>query len=97
MSTFAIFQLYLGVNKFYKLISSSVSECLCKPGYENTSCDILGMNNMKSGATGCNSCSQEKNKSSHVDPTKWKPLLLIIPLRLGLTDINAVYIDSLKV
>jgi hypothetical protein len=46
---------------------------------------------MKSGATGCNSCSQEKNKSSHVDPTKWKPLLLIIPLRLGLTDINAVY------
>ena len=84
-------------NLCYKLISPSVSECLCKPGYENTSCDILGMNNMKSGATGCNSCSQEKNKSSHVDPTKWKPLLLIIPLRLGLTDINAVYIDSLKV
>ncbi|KAH9492335.1 Cysteine protease atg4b [Bulinus truncatus] len=26
----------------------------------------------------------------------WKPLLLIIPLRLGLTDINPIYFDSLK-
>ncbi|BFZ00811.1 hypothetical protein BsWGS_03849 [Bradybaena similaris] len=26
----------------------------------------------------------------------WKPLMLIIPLRLGLTDINPIYFDSLK-
>lgn len=26
----------------------------------------------------------------------WKPLLLIIPLRLGLTDVNPVYINGLK-
>ena len=32
-----------------------------------------------------------------IDPAVWKPLLLIIPLRLGLTDINPVYFDSLKV
>lgn len=70
--------------------------CLCKPGFISTSCDILEMNTMKSGATGCNSCAHDKNKSSHLDPTKWKPLLLIIPLRLGLTDINSVYIESLK-
>jgi len=31
------------------------------------------------------------------DLDAWKPLLLIIPLRLGLTDINPVYFDSLKV
>lgn len=57
------------------------------------------MNSMKAGATGCSSRAkpQDKNKSSHVDPSKWKPLLLILPLRLGLTDINAVYIESLKV
>ncbi|CAG2232344.1 ATG4 [Mytilus edulis] len=73
-------------------------KCLCKPGYEKTTCDILGMNSMKAGATGCSSRAkpQDKNKSSHVDPSKWKPLLLILPLRLGLTDINAVYIESLK-
>ncbi|CAL1541661.1 unnamed protein product [Lymnaea stagnalis] len=28
--------------------------------------------------------------------TQWKPLLLIIPLRLGLTDINPIYFESLK-
>lgn len=73
--------------------------CLCKPGYKETSCDIIGMNSMKSGATGCTSRaakSHDKNKPSQIDITKWKPLLLILPLRLGLTDINAVYVDSLK-
>ena len=30
-------------------------------------------------------------------PSQWKPLLLIIPLRLGLSDINPVYINGLKV
>lgn len=27
----------------------------------------------------------------------WKPLVLLIPLRLGLTDINEAYIETLKV
>ena len=31
------------------------------------------------------------------DSKHWRPLLLIIPLRLGLTEINPVYISSLKV
>lgn len=26
----------------------------------------------------------------------WKPLLLIIPLRLGLSEVNPIYIDGLK-
>lgn len=29
--------------------------------------------------------------------TDWMPLLLIVPLRLGLSEINPVYIDGLKV
>ena len=29
------------------------------------------------------------------DP-KWKPLLLVIPLRLGLSELNPVYIPGLK-
>ncbi|XP_012262653.2 cysteine protease ATG4B [Athalia rosae] len=29
-------------------------------------------------------------------PSEWKPLLLIIPLRLGLSEINPVYINGLK-
>ena len=35
--------------------------------------------------------------SAETDPSIWKPLLLIIPLRLGLTDTNVVYVESLKV
>lgn len=30
-------------------------------------------------------------------PSQWKPLLLLIPLRLGLSEINPVYINGLKV
>lgn len=34
--------------------------------------------------------------TSHGEPPLWRPLLLIIPLRLGLTEINPIYFDSLK-
>uniref|UniRef100_A0A182TAY6 Cysteine protease n=1 Tax=Anopheles maculatus TaxID=74869 RepID=A0A182TAY6_9DIPT len=30
------------------------------------------------------------------DPDAWKPLLLIVPLRLGLSDVNPIYIEGLK-
>ena len=30
-------------------------------------------------------------------PSQWKPLLLLIPLRLGLSETNPVYINGLKV
>lgn len=30
------------------------------------------------------------------DPESWKPLLLIIPLRLGLSEVNPIYIGGLK-
>ncbi|XP_037705984.1 cysteine protease ATG4B isoform X2 [Choloepus didactylus] len=29
-------------------------------------------------------------------PAPWRPLVLLIPLRLGLTDINAAYVETLK-
>lgn len=38
---------------------------------------------------------QTKNDSSQTE--EWKPLLLIIPLRLGLNEINPIYINGLKV
>uniref|UniRef100_A0A182JNG8 Cysteine protease n=1 Tax=Anopheles christyi TaxID=43041 RepID=A0A182JNG8_9DIPT len=30
------------------------------------------------------------------EPDTWKPLLLIVPLRLGLSDVNPIYIEGLK-
>lgn len=30
------------------------------------------------------------------DSNIWKPLLLIVPLRLGLNEVNPIYIDGLK-
>ena len=38
-----------------------------------------------------------ENTDHSNEPKDWKPLLLVIPLRLGLTDINPVYLSSLKV
>lgn len=29
--------------------------------------------------------------------TDWKPLLLIVPLRLGLSEMNVIYVEGLKV
>lgn len=30
------------------------------------------------------------------DNDNWKPLLLMVPLRLGLSEVNPIYVDSLK-
>uniref|UniRef100_A0A4W3JSA6 Cysteine protease n=1 Tax=Callorhinchus milii TaxID=7868 RepID=A0A4W3JSA6_CALMI len=38
--------------------------------------------------------SESKNSANHC--TGWKPLLLIIPLRMGINHINPVYINTLK-
>ena len=35
--------------------------------------------------------------SNGISTKEWKPLLLIIPLRLGLSEINPIYFDHLKV
>jgi len=49
-------------------------------------------------------CRVEGGVTAEVDgeiplraPSQWKPLLLLIPLRLGLSEINPVYISGLKV
>lgn len=36
-------------------------------------------------------------EEAEVTDRLWKPLVLLIPLRLGLTDINEAYIETLKV
>ncbi|KAG7199641.1 hypothetical protein KM043_014235 [Ampulex compressa] len=48
-------------------------------------------------------CRVEGGMTAEVDgevplkaPSQWKPLLLLIPLRLGLSEINPVYISGLK-
>lgn len=80
------------------------SESICKEDGKST-CDIIGVRRLKheSAATGRSkkssqdSSKQDKNKQNTVDVKSWKPLLLVIPLRLGLTEINSVYVQSLKV
>ncbi|XP_044734329.1 cysteine protease ATG4B [Chrysoperla carnea] len=47
----------------------------------------------------CNKTTTRSKTTSDNETTtnkEWKPLLLIIPLRLGLSEINKIYIDSLK-
>ena len=41
----------------------------------------------------------ETNPRRNTDATKksWKPLVIIIPLRLGLNEVNVEYIDQIKV
>ena len=53
----------------------------------------------KSDAADCVERNVDRNIYDETVPSKtsWKPLLLILPLRLGLTEINPVYVDGLKV
>lgn len=41
--------------------------------------------------------SETKIDGTNITKTEWKPLLLIVPLRLGLTDINPIYISGVQV
>lgn len=43
-----------------------------------------------------NSIGNTKKSSNQKNSNDWKPLLLMIPLRLGLNDINPIYIPALK-
>jgi hypothetical protein len=46
----------------------------------------------------CKSPSQQSSGDGTFRHTKnWKPLVLIVPLRLGLNEINPVYVQGLKV
>ena len=38
-----------------------------------------------------------KGAAANSDKKLWRPLLLVVPLRLGLTDINPIYFADLKV
>lgn len=43
-----------------------------------------------------NLCQSEGNSKTSLD-YHWKPLLLIVPLRLGLNEINPIYISGVQV
>ncbi|XP_060553657.1 cysteine protease ATG4B-like [Ruditapes philippinarum] len=80
--------------------------CKCKHGDDRDKCEIRKSMKAESRAREHDfinySSSDGSDTSVHtvtrpdVDPSIWKPLLLIIPLRLGLTDTNVVYVESLK-
>ncbi|XP_045200560.2 cysteine protease ATG4B-like [Mercenaria mercenaria] len=82
--------------------------CKCKHGDDRDKCEIRKSMKAESQTRdkdfiNYSSCSSEASDtsfhsapSSEMDVSIWKPLLLIIPLRLGLTDTNVVYVESLK-
>lgn len=44
-----------------------------------------------------NGCLEGACALAEEETAFWKPLVLLIPLRLGLSDINEAYIETLKV
>lgn len=44
-----------------------------------------------------NGCLEGACALAEEEAALWKPLVLLIPLRLGLSDINEAYIETLKV
>ncbi|KAJ8310684.1 hypothetical protein KUTeg_012549 [Tegillarca granosa] len=80
-------------------------KCLCKGIQKDESRQIIeseklvikGAEGQSSTSSQCrNTGSLQHTKRGPVNVDKWKPLLLFIPLRLGLTDMNSVYKESLK-
>lgn len=54
------------------------------------SCDREGVGEL-------NGCMEGACALAEEETALWKPLVLLIPLRLGLSDINEAYIETLKV
>lgn len=56
--------------------------------------DVVGTS---AGVGELNGCLQGACALAEEETALWKPLVLLIPLRLGLSDINEAYIETLKV
>lgn len=65
------------------------AERLCMPWL-----DVAGE---AEGAGELNGCLEGACALAEEETALWKPLVLLIPLRLGLSDINEAYIETLKV
>lgn len=74
----------------------SVSEAGCELNIHVVMDNVMIIEDIKNSALSVN--SSEKSVGNLSGPSKsWKPLLLFIPLRLGISDINPVYFTDLKV
>ncbi|KAK3763780.1 hypothetical protein RRG08_065743 [Elysia crispata] len=70
--------------------ASNISSC----GRDSIrNCDSSLSRDQKGSTDNLTHQSETENASS---TSAWKPLVLIIPLRLGLTEINPIYFDSLR-
>ena len=70
----------------------SAAERLCMPWL-----DYGGACADPGGASALNGCLEGAGAMAEEEGPLWRPLVLLIPLRLGLTDINEAYIETLKV
>lgn len=68
------------------------AERLCMPWL-----DIGGACAQPEGAGELNGYLEGACAFAEEETALWKPLVLLIPLRLGLSDINEAYIETLKV
>lgn len=59
--------------------------------------DVAGACGETEGAGELNGCLEGACALAEEEMALWKPLVLLIPLRLGLSDINEAYIETLKV
>lgn len=59
--------------------------------------DSAGACGDSEGVGELNGCLEGACALSEQETALWKPLVLLIPLRLGLSDINEAYIETLKV
>lgn len=73
-------------------VRSPPSERLCMPWL-----DAAGACPDAEGAGELNGCLEGACALAEEEAALWKPLVLLIPLRLGLSDINEAYIETLKV
>lgn len=59
--------------------------------------DFAGACGESEGVGELNGCLEGACALTEEETALWKPLVLLIPLRLGLSDINEAYIETLKV
>jgi len=78
--------------------------CVAGSGYHSCSCDVSRQSTTSTSTADSvtdkhSDCCSRRHGSKNITETRrrWRPLLLVIPLRLGLSEINPVYFSAIKV
>lgn len=88
---------WFGPNTIAQVLRRIAANEFDKPVHVHVAMDnTIVLNEIRKSCQITSKVRTNRSKSTETSMNGWKPLVIIIPLRLGLSDVNTEYIDQLK-